>query len=370
MGRLAEAIEQGADQSVDLGRSLQIEHATQQEDGLVPFGVVDHRVLAQESPVAVGIGTAGQGLGGQVFLEGQVPEFELIAAAHQDAAVDLFLREECLGAADARPALRITEGRGDLLRGPAAGDLDLPSRGVALHGERQLGQELAAALGLGAAGTLLARLDQPGDDGFIELGTLLGQVLVVPVHDGERGKHDGVAREQTDLTAGAERGGQRPVMGLRPVRAIAEQGVGPAGEEAVDGRGVQGIDVHVGKARDDHVVAIGRGAAGDDQGTIRIGAGYRLDQTDDPFALQAIGRLVQAVEQHHGLTAAQPAPKILRREVLARVRGLCRQKVREPVRAVGQDRAGVLFLGVRDELEPVGDGAAIGNRVPLALSSM
>ena len=53
---------------------------------------------------------------------------------------------------------------GDALGRPAAADLDLTPFEVSLHGERQISQELAAALGLLPTGAPLAGLAEPAQN--------------------------------------------------------------------------------------------------------------------------------------------------------------------------------------------------------------
>ena len=162
--------EYGTHQSVDPILPLQVEHPAEQQDGLPPFRAVDGGgaipVGGRQQPDAFGV-PAAEFLGGQILLEGQMPEAQLVTAAHDDAAVDLLLAEKGVGAFDCLGIAVVGRGEAprEALGRPAAADLDLTPPRVGLHGERQIGQEPAAAPRLLPAGAPLAGLAQPPDDG-------------------------------------------------------------------------------------------------------------------------------------------------------------------------------------------------------------
>jgi hypothetical protein len=77
--RGTEPLQDGGDQAVDLVDALLMEHPVQQQDGLAPLGAAEcgvTRCAVQQAGGALGVRQAAQGLGGQIFLEGQVGDGE------------------------------------------------------------------------------------------------------------------------------------------------------------------------------------------------------------------------------------------------------------------------------------------------------
>ena len=144
------------------------------------------------------LGTAGDSPGGKKLLEREVPEAHLVAPPDHDAAVELLRFEKPLGRRDA-PALQlIPELVGDRLGRPAPGNLDRAPLGMILHRQRQLLQQIDAPLGRRPTRALLALPRQPLDDRLVEVGPLLGQPPLVPVHHGQRGEHHRIAGHSGD----------------------------------------------------------------------------------------------------------------------------------------------------------------------------
>ena len=127
--------------------------------------------------------------------------------------------------------------------------LHLPPVPGALHRQRQLLEQTDAALGPRPSGALLARARQPLDHRLVQLGPLLGQPLLVPVHDGERREHDGVAGHAGDLgharaPSPARHDGGSPPPGSRG-RAPGSTARGRSGRRRPSER----VDLHVGEVR-------------------------------------------------------------------------------------------------------------------------
>ncbi len=111
---------------------------------------------------------AGDGLGGQELLKGQVPEAHLVAAPHDDPAVDLFLIQKPLGPLDGVLVnLAVADLGGDSLGRPALGRLRLAPFRIVLHGQGQFLEHDHGPLGRGPAQALLAGARQPADDRLV-----------------------------------------------------------------------------------------------------------------------------------------------------------------------------------------------------------
>ncbi len=305
-----QAVQSQLEEPVHLRPTLLVQNAGKEEHHLAPFRPVESGRRIEEQPGLFRIGPPGDGAGREVLLEGEVPERHLVAAADDDPGIELFLVEETLGLLDGVPARRLgrcsplagslAEFRRENLGRQAAGKLDLPAREVVLHVEGELLQECKATLGARPAGALLARARQPVQDGIVEIGTLLREAALVPVHHRERRQHHGIAGEPPDLGPTLQCGGQLRAMGLRLVRALRVQGPAPAPQEHPDGLVLQGLNVSVLKAGELGLPGVGGGPAGHDEPRLRIGPGQSLDEPAARLARRSVWSLVETVEQDAG----------------------------------------------------------------------
>ena len=260
-----------------------MQDAGEQEHHLAPFRPVEPGRRIEEEPGLLRIGPAGDGAGREVFLEGEVPERDLVAAADHDPGIELLLVEETEGALDGVTARRLgrrsplagplPEFRREGLGGRAAGELDLSALGVVLHVEGELLQEGEATLRARPAGALLARAREPVQDRIVEIGALFREAALVPVHHRERRQHHRVAGEPPDLGPALERRGQLRTMGLRLVRALRVQGPAPAPQEHPDGLVLQGLDAGMLEAGELGLAGVGARPAGHDEPRVGIGPG-------------------------------------------------------------------------------------------------
>ena len=205
MGFGSDVVQHRGKQAVHFGPALLVQNAAQQQGHLAPFGVVDAFGFAQQDPPLLVLQPAGDGAGGQEFLEREVPVADLVAAADDNAAVQFFRVQESCRPLDGVPRHRagVEFGR-QRFRRPALGDLDRPALEMALHGQGQLREQGQRPIGGVPAGSCCPRAGQPDEDGFVQVGALFRQPPFVPMHDRQRGEHHGVAGHAANLRAGPQ----------------------------------------------------------------------------------------------------------------------------------------------------------------------
>ena len=93
---------------------------------------------------------------------------------------------------------------------PAFGDLRLAALRIVLHGQGQFLQQHDGPIRRRPPRPLLAGPRQPGDDRVVQVGPLFRQPAFVPMDDGQRGEHHGIAGHAADFRPPAD-GGQQLV---------------------------------------------------------------------------------------------------------------------------------------------------------------
>jgi hypothetical protein len=178
----------------------------------------------------------------------------------------------------------------------------------------------------------------------------------VPVHHRQGGQHHRVPGEAADL--GAALDGLRQLAGVfgSAVRVLRKQRFGPPPQKRFDGLRLERGDVPVLEAGQNRLARVSLWPGGDYEAAPGVGARRVLEELGELLAFGAVGRFIQAVQQHQA-AATEQAPEQLLAGSPAEFAALLAEEVGQPRRrrGIGGSRGGPGGQVTPDVLVQVGD---------------